>query len=304
MIEQINKELLKLQEELSKFDGTVGQLAKAGEISQNLIDSSKNLQKSFAEQLNKIENLFSEYMNKTYSHSEEKIDKIFQSFQERMEQEQETFSKITELSTETEKLTQETVKKISEQNSKLMNQLLSETQKTLEEQKEYTKLQIEQIQKDISKLLAEHTKKLEKEQQVLDNYVELASATAELSKHLKSVNFPERLDNIAENISESHKTQKLTHAKVEKIDEKHNTVLANTQKLVDSKVPLETLSTVRTILNDPRTQQISEDTAKTKKRIGSTKFFVILIFIITLLFYGFMTFVFFTLFPHFFEDMF
>ena len=49
MIEQINTELLKLQDELGKFDGAVAKITQAGEMTDSLIESSKDLQKSFGE---------------------------------------------------------------------------------------------------------------------------------------------------------------------------------------------------------------------------------------------------------------
>ncbi len=304
MIEQINQELLKLQDELNKFNGAVGHIAKAGELSDNLIESSKSLQKSFSEHMGKIEVLFSEYMNKTYSHTEEKINNIFAAFKDRMQQEENSIEKFSQLTTQNEKLSQQTLSKISEQNTKLIEQFVKEAQATLEEEKDYAKLQIENINIELKKITDEHREKLQKEQQVLDNYVELASATAELSKHLKSVNFPKRLDTIAKSVELTNNNIINANEKIEKLEENDDKLISNTQKLIDDKTALEIFSAVRTIQNDKKPQETLDNINKTNKKLKTTKFLVILIFIFSIIFYSFMAFIFFTLFPHFFEDMF
>ena len=311
MIEQINKELLKLQQELDKFNGAVGQVAKAGELSDNLIKSSKELQKSFADQLNKIESLFSEYMNKTYSHTEDKINKIYVGFQKRLDQEEATLEKFSQLTLQNENLTQEYLRKNIEQNEQYVKKLTEEANATLKEQREYIKLQIEKLQKEFDALVNEHKAKLKTEQEVLENYIELAGATAELSKYLKGVDFKKRLNDIDDKIAKINEfTKELnvsfgsTDKKLDKLDEKQVEVLNKISQLLKDKTGKETLTLLKKIAADPKNQVILEKTISNNRKIRSTKFFVILIFIISLLFYSSMAFVFFTLFPHFFEDMF
>jgi ABC-type transporter Mla subunit MlaD len=311
MIEQINQELLKLQQELDKFNGAVGQVAKAGELSDNLIKSSKELQKSFGEQLNKIETLFSEFMNKTYSHTEDKINKIYDGFQKRLDQEEATLEKFSQLTMQNENLTQEYLRKNVEQNEQYVKKLTEEANATLKEQREYIKMQIEKLQKEFDALVNEHKAKLKTEQEVLENYIELAGATAELSKYLKGVDFKQRLDEIDAKISKINDFTKefkvsfgSTNTKLDKLDEKQVDVLNKISQLLKDKTGKETLTLLKKIASDPKNQVILEKTISNNRKIRSTKFFVILIFIISLLFYSSMVFVFFTLFPHFFEDMF
>ncbi len=311
MIEQINKELLKLQQELDKFNGAVGQIAKAGELSDNLIKSSQELQKSFGDQLAKIENLFSEFMNKTYAHTEEKINKIFSGFQQRLEQEEATLEKFSQLTMQNENLTQEYLKKNIEQNDQYVKKLIEEALGTIKEQKEFFNLQTEKLQKEFDEIVKEHKSNLKTEQEVLENYIELASATAELSKYLKGVDFKQRLDEIDKKIAklnDSNKQQKVAiseaSGKIEKLDEKQVETLNKLSQLLKDKTGKDTLDLVKKLASDPKTSVILEKTISNNKKIKSTKFFVILIFIISLLFYSAMTFVFLTLFPHFFEDMF
>lgn len=304
MIEKINQELLKLQTELNKFNGAVGQIAKAGELSDNLIESSKTLQKSFSEHLGKIEGLFSEYMNKTYSHTEEKINNIFSAFKERMSQENNSIEKFSQLTSKNEEITQKTITKLSEQNTKLVEQLVQEAQATLNEEKEYAKLQIENINKKLEKITNEHTSKLQKEQQVLDNYVELASATAELSKNLKSVDFPQRLDTIAKTAEISNNNIINANQKLDKIEEDNIAILSSTKKLTDDKTSLEIFSTVRNIQNDKKPQQTLDNTTRIDKKVKTTRLFVILIFVFSIIFYAAIILGILSLMPHFFEDIF
>lgn len=303
MIEKINQELLKLQTELNKFNGAVGQITKAGELSDNLIESSKTLQKSFSEHLGKIEGLFSEYMNKTYSHTEDKINNIFSAFKERMSQENNSIEKFSQLTTQNEEINQQTIAKLSEQNTKLVEQLVQEAQATLNEEKEYAKLQIDNINIELRKITDEHNSKLQKEQQVLDNYVELASATAELSKNLKSVNFPQRLDTIAKTAEISNNNIINANQKLDKIEEGNLSILSNTKKIANDKTGLEIFSAVRTIVNDKKPQQTLDNTTRIDKKIKTTRLFVILIFVFSIIFYSAIIFGILSLMPHFFEDI-
>ncbi|MBN2663951.1 MAG: hypothetical protein JXR68_09910 [Bacteroidales bacterium] len=303
MIEQINTELLKLQEELSKFDGAISQISKSSEISDQLISSSKELQKSFGEKLEIIEGLFSDYMNKTYNHTEDKLNNIFHKFQERLSQEEASLEKFSNLTMQNESLTQEFLQKISENSKEQIDKLISETSNTLNEEKDFIKLQISTIKSDIDKLIQEHNSSLKKEQELLDNYLELANETAQLSVTLKNVDFPKRLDTISEQIDEVKKAQNNNAQKVDKINETSTKILNKTTTLVEDQTTKKTLDKVTKIANDTRSQHTLELVSKVNKKAKTTRFFVVLTFILIIIFIAFFTFAFLTFFPHFFEDL-
>ncbi|MEA3452296.1 MAG: hypothetical protein U9Q83_10395, partial [Bacteroidota bacterium] len=211
---------------------------------------------------------------------------------------------ITDLSSQNEELTQETISKVAEQNTEFVKKLIDETQKTVNEQKEYSILQIKQIYSELQSITKEHENKLTKEQKILDDYIELASSTAELSKNLKSVDFPKRLDTIAKSIELTKNNIINTNSKIENLEDNNDKLLSNTQKIIDDRTNVQTLSIVRTIQNDKKPQEILDNTANINKKVKTTSFLVLLIFIFSVIFYAFMSFVFLTFFPHFFKDMF
>ena len=322
MIEQINTELLKLQDELNKFDGAVKKIAQAGEITETLLENSENLQKSFGEQLQKIEGLFSDYMNKTYSHTETKISKIFEHFQERLKQEEQVLEKYTKLTDQNSSLTHEFYEKIASDNNKQISYLVNEATKNLEEQNEFIKLQKVDFQSKINKMIESHNKKIKSEQTVLDNYLELASSTAELSKFLKTVDFPTKLGSIQKQIEEAKaennknfnelkaennqnftKSNSENKKRFDKIDNSTTNIKNTTQAIIDDPTGKTTLENVNKIIANDKSAEILNSTKKINSKVKSTRFFVVLIFILTLLFFAFFTFVFFNFFPHFFEDI-
>lgn len=318
MIEQINTELLKLQDELGKFDGAVAKITQAGEMTDSLIESSKDLQKSFGEHLNKIQVLFSEYMNKTYNHTEEKIKAIFTNFQERLKQEENILEKFSQLTNQNSDLAQEFIKKSSEETNNHVQRLIDEAQKNFTEEKEFVQLQMSNFQNKVTSMMDSHKEKIKSEQGVLDNYLELADSTAKLSKYLKSVNFPTELDIIkkqveelkAENLKSSKKIDKLTAEntkfaeKIEKLTNSTAKINANTQKLVDDNTTKDILTKVTKIDYENKEAEILESTKTLKSKISGTKFWVIVILILTILFYASFAFAFFNFFPHFLEDIF
>ena len=303
MIEVINQELLKLQQELNKFQSSIKAINKSNELSENIIESSKALQETYKEHLNKIENLFSEYMNKTYRHSEEKITNIFEGFKSRIDKEEETLSKLTKLSEQNEQLVSEALDKITKSHKDLVEKNTTENINILKEQKEYIALQINELNKNIDKLVDNHNQKLEKEQQVLDNYVELASSTAELSKFLKSVDFPKRLDKLDSDFEKVENDHLKTDAKIDDNSHKLDEIKSDTQKIVEDTKLEEILVSVNKLIADGRLDKALIEIANNKKRLKTTRFYSVLTLIILVLFISLMIFVFFTLFPHFIEDM-
>ncbi len=304
MIEVINKELLKLQNELGKFQEAVKAIKKSNETGDNLIESIKQMQASFKEQLEKIEQLFSDYMNKTYRHSEEKVNQIYEGFSKRIEEEQEILSRIAQLAEQNENLLNETLTKISDSHKKTITEYTDKSLDLLNEQQDYLRLKVEEMKKSISSLIENHNKHLKKQEKVLDDYIDLAGATAELSKFLKSVDFPKRLDEINKKIDQVHSENKKINQKIADNFNKLTEIKQDTNKLVNDKRTQEILDKVTKIVMDNRLDIISNQVTKNSKKISSTRFWTIMIFIISFLFYAFLIMVFFKLFPHFFVDQF
>ena len=133
MKEQINNELLKLQEQLGALATATKEISKAGEISETIIENTKNIHDAYKIQLEKIQDLYSEFLNKTYQHTEENIKKIFKHFQEKIKDEEKILEKYTELSIKTEDLTHDYLKNITKENKDLLLELITEAENNLKE---------------------------------------------------------------------------------------------------------------------------------------------------------------------------
>lgn len=317
MIEQINSELLKLQDELNKFDGAVAKITKTNELSDSLIKSSKELSESFGAHITKIESLFSDYMNKTYSYTNDKVNELFERFHKRQKQEEralERFSILTEKNTE---LTQEFLETTTTNNKETLDKLLEETQSNMQEEKEFVQMQINGFKKKIDEMLQSHTDKVKSEQQILDNYLELATSTAELSNFLKTVDFPEKLDGLklqndelkVQNTElkdlyiEQAKKNAEQAKKIQELTDLTNKVKVSTQKLVDDNTNTEILTKLTKLDNENKQEEILGLSKTVKSKVSGTKLFVVMTFVISLVFYLIMAYVFFSLFPNFIEDI-
>lgn len=310
MTDQINKELLKLQEELTKFEGSVGQILKSNELADNLINSSKELQNAFSSKLEEIKTLFSEYLNKTYSHTEKNLTSLYEQFQERIKHEDSTLEKLSNLTIQNEKATQEYLHKVSESSNNTIQEFYKQTTLVLEEEKEYIKVQIEKIQSEIDKLMQEHIKRLKTEQEVLDNYLELAKETALITEAIKNIDFPKHLEQINKKIDETQKNFDTTNskilncqAKVEAQSDPINKIYSNTEKITSDPTPQKILQLTEKISTDPRINILIEKNNILSKKLNTTKTWTFIVFLILVLGLGFSLLTLLTLYPNFFDSL-
>jgi len=73
---EINKELLTLQDELSKLESAVNHIAKAEKLSTNVIESAKIIQEDFSRKLEDVIAHYNEYMSRTSSNTEDNISEV------------------------------------------------------------------------------------------------------------------------------------------------------------------------------------------------------------------------------------
>jgi len=273
MNEQINTELLKLQEELGTLDTAVSEIAKAGKISENLINSTKNIHESYQEQLNKIQSLYSEFLNKTYSHTEKNISKIFNHFQDKIREEEKILEKYTELSIQTEDLTHEYLRNNFSENKKQILELIKDADKNFEGQRNIIDLHAKSIDKKISEVIKSHEDRLDEEEKILANYMELAQLTAQLTEHLKSIDFPERLDKIKKTTDDIEKRQKLNEEKI--------------NNLSNDKTTQQILEKVEKLVKENKFSEILDDSKKQKKRSKTTNLLLTIVLIFNTLIFAF-----------------
>lgn len=273
MQEAINAELLKLQEELGTLDTAVKEISKAGKVSEDLINSTQEIHQKYSTQLNKVQTLYSEFLNKTYHHTEKNVSKIFQYFQEKIKEEEKILEKYTELSLQTEDLTHEYLRNSFAENKRQINELIKDADKNFEGQRNIIDLHAKGVDKKLDQVVAAHEARLEKEEKILSNYLELAQMTAELTEHLKTIDFPERLDGISSKVAENHQTA------TKQNDENTKKVIAKTEELL-AKIE------------------------KQEKRTKRTNTFLLIILIMNVVVYSFVGYAFFSMFGDFFTTMF
>ncbi len=286
MIEQINIELLKLQDELQKLKSASEQIAQAGKLSKDVLEMGENLTQAYNDVLKKLQSLVSDYMNKTYKITEENLTKLFHSFQERTKEEEEILTKFSELSAQSEDLLKKVIDELLSRSKKQINDLVSEIKKTLSEQKKMHELHAKASKDAVQELAKKHEQTLEQEQQILESYLDLAEKTAKLSQVIADVNFPKRLDAIDSKLS----------ALNSRINDAEQAIMQSTSDQTD-----QLLTKLGQILLAQ--EELYEKVEKNRKKIIGNKVLLWIIFIFNLLFYGSAVYVFLHMFSDFFQAM-
>ncbi len=285
MIEQINVELLKLQEELKKLKSASEQIAHAGKLSKDVVELGQNLTEKYSDVLKKLQSLVSDYMNKTYKLTEENLTKLFMAFQERLKEEEGILSKFSELSAQSEDLVKKVVDTIVEDNKKLVDNLIKEVNTTLDKQRKLLEEYTNKSVKSLDSVAQEHQKNLEKEQKVLESYLELAEKTAQLTKVIESVNFPKRLDNIDNKLSSLNT----------RVNEAEKNVKDFTADQTD-----QILTKINQVLIAQ--EELYEKVERNRKKITGAKTVLWILFILNLIFYILATTGFLRIFTDFFDS--
>ena len=190
MKEKINQELSRLQKELAKLESAVAQIEKAEKISTSVIEAVNGVQKSYAENLTTVQKSVDKYLQDSAKQAEEKIKHVLNI---QLKQAEESKKVIKDLNAEIKK---------AESGS----------------QAGITKL-VDKTTKDIAGLTKSHNEQIEKVNLLLQDYLELASSTAQLSDKIDDVNFPVRLDKIITNVGEMNKEIRNIQADVKRIAE-------------------------------------------------------------------------------------
>lgn len=286
MIEQINIELLKLQDELQKLKSASEQIAQAGKLSKDVIEMGQNLTQSYGNVLKKLQSLVSDYMNKTYKITEENMTKLFMSFQERIKEEEDILTKFSDLSAQSEDLLKKVVDDILGKGKKQIDDLVAQINKTLEEQKKMLDDHAKKSKDAVQDLASKHAENLDKEEQILESYLDLAEKTAKLSKVIEDVDFPKRLEAIDTKLSSLNS----------RINDVEQTFKQTTSDQTD-----QLLTKLGQILLAQ--EELYEKVEKNRKKINGNKILLWVILIINLLFYSSITYVFFHMFSDFFQTI-
>lgn len=96
---ELNKELLKLQDELTSLESAVSHISRAEKLSANVVDSAKTIQNSFAIKLDEVVSHYNEFMSRTSSNTEDNISELTSTHLKLAEEVQkitEDYSKLSE----------------------------------------------------------------------------------------------------------------------------------------------------------------------------------------------------------------
>lgn len=308
MTDQIQQELLKLEQELLKFKGSVNQIIKASEQTDNLIEASKNLQNSFAQYLENIKGLFSEYMTKTYNFTEKNLSKLYEQFQERIKHEDNTLQQLSQLTIQNETLTKEYISQVHQAAKATLEEFAKNSLDILNEQKEYLKLQIEkntidtlkkysETQQSINTLIENHNNRLKTEQEILDKYLELAEETAKLIETIKNIDFPKHLSKLHNELENQKTILSALRKDTNEIITNNNDIKTTLKNIESNPLPQKIFANTEKILSDPRPNIITEITKNILKRTGSIRFWIIFLLLINIVGFGFTLFILFSLYP-------
>ncbi len=285
MIEQINIELLKLQEELNKLKTASEQIAQAGKLGKDVVEMGQMLNEKYRDYLKKVQDLVSEYMNKTYKYTEENLTKLFYSFQQRVKEEQDILNKFSELSAQSEDLLKQVVDNIIKENKQKLDELVGQINKALDEQKKMLDKYATESRKALEGVIDNHQKRLDTEQQILSSYLELAEKTAQLSKVIEKVNFPQRLDSI--------------DSRLDSLNKKQDDYFSNLRKLTTDN-DQQILDKLENVLSNQ--EDLYALVTANQKKIKGNKILIWIVFILSLLFYTAATTGFLRLFTDFFDS--
>ncbi|MEN8118954.1 MAG: hypothetical protein ABFS35_01320 [Bacteroidota bacterium] len=190
MNEKINKELIKIQDELSTLDNAVLQIDKAGITAAELIKTIREVQGKYSNHLEFIQNKVDELLEKSGKNAEEKLEEIRKIF---VDYHNETI--------------------ISQQTN---NDLIESTIKKNNEQ--------------IDALTSKHGQQVEDVSKLMDGYMDLAKASATLNQEIQDVDFPTRLQNLENAAKQLNQVQIQLNNDIQSVDETEQEILAKLKK--------------------------------------------------------------------------
>lgn len=190
MDDKINKELIKIQDELSTLDNAVAQIDKAGTTATELIKTVREVQGKYSSHLEFIQKKVDELLDKSGKNAEEKLEEIRKIFVD---------------------YHNETIK--SQQSN---NNLIESTIKKNDEQ--------------ISALTSKHSQQVSDVSNLMESYMDLAKSTATLNQEIQEVDFPTRLQNLENAAKQLNQVQVQLKTDIQTIDTTEQEVLKKIKK--------------------------------------------------------------------------
>jgi membrane-bound ClpP family serine protease len=202
MNEIINKELIKIQDELSALESAVKQVEKAESVASSVISSIKELQGKYVNHLEYIQKQVDGLFSQTGSQTEILVKDLSGKYTKQLE----------EVSAIFENYHNETV---SAQNQN--NELIKST--------------IEKTDSQVNELSASYNKQIEEVQSLLKNYLELAQSTATLTDLVQKIDFPKRLGNLENAAVQLNQVQVQLKTDFQIVETANNEIVKRTKKI-------------------------------------------------------------------------
>jgi ElaB/YqjD/DUF883 family membrane-anchored ribosome-binding protein len=167
MDEIINKELIKIQDELTSLESAAKQIEKAESIANSVITSIRELQGKYTNHLDYITKQVDSLLTQSGSKTETLVNNLSEKYTKQLEE-------VTGIFEDFHKQT------VSMQNQN--NDLIKRT--------------VEKTDSQVYQISASHNKQIEEVHTLLQNYLELAQSTATLTELVQKIDFPKRLSNL------------------------------------------------------------------------------------------------------------
>ena len=241
MKEKINQELGKLQKELSKLESAVAQISKAEKISSEVVNAVKDLQKKYAENLTNLQKETTQFLNDSLKANEKKIKEFIESSKKENDKVLSIQQKYTSevINSQKQQITdsgkliaglQDNVKQSDKTHTESLQKQTQDNKEAINTLINSNKEQTEDDKKIINLLVESHKEQVNEVSTLLNNYLELAETTAQLSTNINSVDFPQRFDIISANIGEMNSQIRTVQENIKAIEE--DDTLAVLQKRV------------------------------------------------------------------------
>lgn len=201
MNDKVNKELIKIQDELSILDNAVTQIDKAGSTATEVIKTIREVQGKYSSHLEFIQKKVDELLDKSSKDAKETLEELSGNYKKQAEEIRKIFTDYHN----------ETVK--SQQSS---NGLLESTIKKNDEQ--------------ISSLTSKHKQQVAEVSNLMEGYMDLAKSTANLNQEIQEVDFPTRLQNIENAAKQLNKVQVQLKNDIQTVDETEQEILKKLKK--------------------------------------------------------------------------
>jgi len=201
MNDKINKELIKIQDELSSLDTAVAQIDKAGTTATEVIKAIREVQGKYSSHIEFVQNKVDELLDKSGKNAEQKIEELSENY-----------------------------KNQAEEIRKIFTDYHNETVKNQQSNTDLIELTIKKNDEQISALTSKHGQQVADVSKLMDGYMDLAKSSATLNQEIQEVDFPTRLQNLENAAKQLNQVQVQLKEDIQTVDETEQKILKGIKK--------------------------------------------------------------------------